>query len=708
MKRSFYLNIVLFLSVFTCQLFSQQNNVTFLNTGKMYVAPGGYNNVALFIPDAMRVLGDQVKISHDGTTELGGSFFHDASTNVFELNAATSAYPDPTTSSTGIFRFVTTRGSANNRFITTQQNAISTFDRNSYYAAFPAIEIATDDSIVVPGKMGIDARSVRRNGGTGSMILRSEVVGGKDYDATLRITTAGESSSLVTLGAVVVEREMTLYRALTNPMFAFATPYYNTQYSGYYAGNWVRTPSVDANGSTRYILANKPDPLHPTYINRDQYVIDPLITLKSANTYLIQPRPTGFDYSTLSSENGLLITGASDPFYSAYDKGKFYFDGKVYKLTPYQEQLFAQDNLYSRTIGTTGVTLNWLIGNSYTSPMSVELIRKKLVASGLNFYDTFYVFPAGSTGYQPCSFSGTGDNILVYNTTEIPAMSIIMVRIPGTNTATGTFSIGKTELVQSNISHGMPVPYSAPAGASANRQTVRAESNQSVNVTNQLLFRVSPQSNPNIFDLAAIGLRATAVLGSDDYDVPKIYGDDYSYQMYTLSSSGSKLAADGVPADVNSVNLYFRPADTEDSYTLSADYVNTLSTEIVWLEDLQTSTTVDLRIQPAYTFTSSPTDAFGRFVVHFVRPVATDVNTTGNGDNINIYLTGDNLIFKNLSSVDVGSLATIYDVDGRVVRNQIVDSEEFQMKAELERGIYLVRLEGKRTVIKKVIKTKNH
>ena len=330
--------IFVLLLVGIMNLSAQVDKVTYLITGPMNVAQGGYNDVALYVPDAMRALGDGVKVTQAGTTELGGNFYHDARTNIFDLDQKTAATPYPSTPSNGVFRFITTRGANVLRYITPTDDDDS-FDRGLYYAAFPNIEIATDDSIVLPATMGIDARTLKRIGTSlGTMVLRSKAVGTKSVDASLRITSNGASADLVTLGAVVVERDMTIYRTddllgdNTNPVFAFATPYKDTQYSGYYAGNWVRTPSKDADGHVRYVLANQPSAANTAVIDRSQYIIDPLITLKAATPYLIQPRPANFSYQQLADENGLMITGQGDPTVAAYNKQKFYFNGKVYKL----------------------------------------------------------------------------------------------------------------------------------------------------------------------------------------------------------------------------------------------------------------------------------------------------------------------------------------------------------------------------------------
>ncbi|MFV0392235.1 MAG: T9SS type A sorting domain-containing protein [Paludibacteraceae bacterium] len=693
-------NILLLIPLFSSLLgYGQVTNVTFLNTGKMNVAPGGKNGVGLFVPDAIRMVGSEVEIAHNGITELGGNFYQDATTNVFDVGGASFDVPSPTTPSSGTFRFVSTRGV--NRYITTQSVDINTFDRGSYYIAFPKVELSTTDSVVLPGRMGIDAKSLHRTTpDQGFLILRSENISGKDYDASFRITNAGSSSALVDLGSVVVERDMTLYRGMSAspPLFAFATPYNNTQYSGYFAGNWVRKPEVDATtGHTRYVLGNKPDPSDPsnTLIARDQYVIYPSITLDASRAYLIQPRPAGYNYADLQAENGLGVTG---DVAAAYNKGKFYFNGKVYTLPAYKEQLFAEDNLYSHNLTVSQTTtLNWLVGNSYTSPLSTKLIAKKLEASGMTFSPVMYVFPAGSTSYQPLDITGSGTGIAVATYDEIPAMSIFMVRVSKSNTATGTLTIGKSEQIHGNIAHNVANAPKYQGGPSSGSTAVP--------FTNQIVFKVASMTNEYVYDLAAIGLRDGSTMESDEFDIAKVPGNDFAFQLYTLSSGNSKLAANGVPLNAESVILALKPASAEDMYKLTPQYAETLTSEGLWLKDNATNVITDLKLNSEYLFQSAPGDDPNRFVVYFKKPAGyTGETTTG----ISVVSVEDKITLLNLTETDVNSRAIVYDMTGKMlVSDQITSYPAFDLReGNLLPGAYIVQIEGARNASLKFIKKK--
>lgn len=666
-------------------LFAASNSVLFLNTGRLFIA--SQVGTSVYIPDAMRMLsvsgGDSVKVILNGRLELGGDFYQDAHTTVFDVDSAGGR-----TASTGTLAFVGNRGV--NRMISTQSEAMTTFDRGLYYIAFPHVEIATNDSIILPAKMGMDALSLKRAvGQTGYLVLRSDTVGGYVFNASLRVPTAGfGSESLVDLGSVIVEQEMKAYRTGTQ-LFAFASPFKGTQLSGYFAGNWVRKPQSGTYGHTTYVLGNKPSTADASVIAFDQYVSYALEALVPAQAYLIKPRPAAFDYSGLQTTGGLSVTGASA---GAYDLDKFSFNGSVYTLPAYQEQVFAEDVLYTNTIptGTTlASTVNWLIGNSFTCAISTKRLAWQMEKSGLQFAATIYIFPAGSTSYQPLNITGTGDAIVVTDATEIPAMSIFMIRVAKGQTVTGSgsFTVGKESLVHGKASQDLEF--------------------RAANITsaNQILLRISPINNERIYDLAAVGIRATASLGTDAYDVAKVYSSaQEGFQLYTLSATGSKLSANGVPEDVDTVSLGFKPAPVSGTYQIKASYVESLNTQGIWLEDKLSGSTVDLKSNPIYTFTSNPTDTESRFTLHIKSAVTANKNISLDPALL-AYFANGNLQIEKLTKLDIGAQVIIYDAKGRVVKSAMVRTyPSMSIAIALTSGSYVVQLIGERNATVKLIK----
>jgi len=693
MKKLFLFFIVVVLSGGYLFAQNEASTITFVNTGKMFIG-GDATHTALYVPDAVRMLdndGNTPEIYLDegatkGRWDIGGNFYQDSYKNVFKLSPDGYCY--------GMVRFVDNRGK--NRYIEPLSTA-TTFKRNTSWVAFPSVVLETTDTLVLPAQMGIDVSEVHSIN-SGKLLLKSEDINGKVYDASLRVRFSGTSSSLVDPGMVVVEKWMKTYR-LGEQLFGFATPFNNTQKSGYFAGNWVRKPEQGVNMHTEYYLGNKPSVPNPNIIDLDQYVIDPNFKLDAGRAYLIKPRPAGFDYSTLVPV-GLQITGANNPIPSAYDQDKFVFNGVVYQLPFYQEQLFAEDNLPIYKFSqkpTTGVSTNWLMGNSYTCAISLDSLIKYMSYSDFNFNPTMYVFPYGSQTYQPLKIN---DDITLLKFGEIPAMSIFMVR-PTSNQPlwqTGEFKVSKNLLVHSIVDHGQ-TSYYVPSNAPGTMYAPHSGLN------NQVIFRLTTADNESNFDVTAIGLRANGTLVSNSSDVSKVYmAENAGFQLYTLSAPAagtgviSKTSVKRVPFDVETVPMNVKPLAYESkTMVLSVEGVETLTSPDFWIEDLQTGATHRFVNGEPYVFTTQIDDPQERFLVHFnVQPVPNDPTGTEYTPDtkLNIYAVGKEIFIENLLQSDIGANAAIYDVAGKLLDTFKVTKTPTMsyMTNGLISGTYIMRL----------------
>jgi hypothetical protein len=428
--------------------------------------------------------------------------------------------------------------------------------------------------------------------------------------------------------------------------------------------------------------------------------------------YLIKSRPTGWLYEGLVSAGGLGFTNgwSGNAINAAYDKDQFRFDGSVYSLDTLDEQLFAKDNLppYQLTGSGAGEAKNWVMGNSYTSAISIEKLKNYIGTHAMNFYSVFYVFDAGSQTYQPIDFRNI--NPTVWRQDEIPAMSVFMIRIPASQVnKTAEFKISKDMLVHSKRDFGNTGDFAAPGKSNAGGAS---------DLNNQVIFRITTTENENNYDLAAIGLRSNASLSSDTYDMSKVYisGNQTGFQLYTLSAPiaetdlRSKLSANAVPLTVDSVLMNFYPSGYEPkTMILNVEGVETLSSEDFWLEDLKTKATHRFVNGEPYIFQAYPEDAQERFVVHFKAQPAPQnqeeqgseddqENETGTGSvlasKINMYAVDRQIFIENLLVSDMGAEAAIYDVAGKQVDTFKVTEYPNMTYASkgLVSGTYIMRL----------------
>jgi hypothetical protein len=502
----------------------------------------------------------------------------------------------------------------------------------------------------------------------------------KVFDASLRITGNGASASLVTPGAVIIERDVSLYRAASGnapSLFAFASPFTN-QYSGYFAGNWVRHMLEDTgyHNHVEYVYGNKPNASKPTEIAREQYIIDPKENFVAGKGHLIKMQTSGFNYGDLA----LPVTGVE----TGHSINKLVFNGSAYGLQPttgYAEQLFAENSLPARTVpsGKLSTTVNWVIGNSYSSSLDVKEITKYLLDHPtLYVYTQLYVFLPGSQTWQPYNFTngsiGSGGPVQLISLTDIPSQSLFMVRL--SSNSSDSHGGGSFDIPRSFQTHG----------------TTGNNLRSGEEYHNEILFRLTPESNPNLYDLAVVGLRSQPEGSVEKVVAPR----SDAFHVYTLSGSNAQ-SINVQPEATESVVLGVRPFLHNERYTLTASRVESLQTAGVWLEDLLTRQTIDLTTTSSYTFDMDAEDFNERFVVHFTAYAPTGINETDNF--FTGYYSNGEIVIKGLNSNDLGSHLTVTDMQGRTLLvTEVNNAPELRVPFTASEGVYIVQLKGARNL----------
>ena len=646
-------------------LYSQSTHpVRMVNTGQMAVAANG-DSTALYVPnsilmaDAPSSTGSQVSILQNGITAIGGSFYQNSASNVFVVGT------DGWGTSTGTIAFVGTDPTGVRHIRTQTAGDMAAFDRAAHYVAFPNLLIATDDTIKIPGRMGIDAATIKQDSSKkGIVYLRSEVEGTSDkkvFDASLRISAVGAttktSAALVDLGSVVVEKDISIYRSDAGQLFPFASPYTN-QHAGYFAGNLVRQFLEESpSGHVEYVLANE-DANGDGKIDRKQYLVSMYDQFEKGKGYLIKPRPAGYNYGDLP----LIEIAYDGSNLNLYEAKPFVFNGGVYGVDFGKEQLFADEVLFSTTHPGTdyGKTVNLIIGNSYTSALDFDKLCDALANTGLTVSPNIYYFHPGTTSWQVYNMQ-TGTGTIPFR--EIPAMTTLMVRLSKT-AQTGNLTIGRDMQTHGKMSNNFLV-------------------NGQQQFNNELVFRVSPEDNNNVYDMAMIALRGTNSGSADKIINSQVEG----FQLY----ASNKKAIAIEPTTAQSTPLTFIPSEYVSGYNLSVSRIESMTTEGLWLEDKKTGRWVDLRETNEYAFEATPDDIQERFIVHYANRMPTDL------DNLNIYYRdrANEVVIHGLTIDDMGTPIHLRDIQGRLLISSTVNNyPEMIMSENLQSGVYLVHVGG--------------
>ncbi|MCL2596568.1 MAG: T9SS type A sorting domain-containing protein [Paludibacter sp.] len=681
-------------SLFICvSIFAQTPPPTVMtNLGLMKVAVVNATDTATMYVGGTFKAQDVSAIDLDGKMIITGNFVQDAMRPAFvssEYDADNAGIPDKVSDGTFIFRGDFAAGSRAHK-ITTDNDAVE-HDRGNQFLAFPNIILETNDTVELTSYMGIDAKTIKSTN-NGRLLLRSENIDGKVYDASLRFPY---SVAQATAGIIAIERNVELYRTnQVNKMYAFSSPFIN-QRSGYFAGNWVRNPIIDANGYVLYPLADAMD--NTGHIYPEYYVIDPFEQLLPGQPYLIKYVTSDYEYS----DDDLLITGGSSTTLQK-TLGTYLFNGYPYNLSELQgyipEQILTNEPLYSHNLTAQTTPKNVIVGNSYSAPISVEKLINYLnnrIGAGMNFAPFLYFFPAGSQSYQQVNW--TTYDVNAFPIQYIPSQSIFMVKHYGGG---GNLTFDKSLTVHAKVTNNLVAEgsiYYAPAASGVNGYN---------SIQNNLLkFKVSPADNANIFDQTAVFVRSDASAGNDRYDMAKVANfDEGSFILSMRDDANARQYQMGVPINTTSAQMSFRPAKNAGSYILTASNVENMNTEVVVLEDTKTNYFQDLRANPIYEFNTEQYDYENRFIVHFTSPIPTGNNDLQDGE-INAYYNNNRaIIIQRLNEKDVNSIVELIDVQGRVISKDKISSYPTQsIDANLTSGVYFVRVKGARNYTGKVV-----
>ncbi|MDL2222932.1 T9SS type A sorting domain-containing protein [Bacteroidales bacterium OttesenSCG-928-M11] len=659
----------------------------FVNTGSMQIMSNG----KMYVKTGMKMLGSDVKVNHDGAISLEGSFLHDGAGTVFTMEESTPDgynYSYKRTSSVGTLRFV--ENNDKGRLI--DKVGETSYDRSTSYIAFPNLEIATTDTIFIPAYMGIDANSIKRKNSDaankGHVLLESDPIGDNIYTTSLRINNSNTNNgAIVTDGSIVIEQYVAPFRLSNttnnnNYIYPFATPF-NGMYAGYYSGNWVRTPDIDEDWHTRYILANKPDPNKPGYIDTDQYVKGFSDPLETTRPYLLVLRP-----ASLNLEDTNMIVGVTE---KEETEERYIFDGLPFTSADYEEGDHS-DYLQNLRLHTgslfnhaapvsKGSSTNWIIGNSYTSSIDASALLDRMINSGISFNTDIYVYHAGATGYKKYVFDGNSTTPKLPN---IPAMGVFMIRVAGNNASDLNFELLHDMQVHSGSNYSKTPPALSPASKESR---------------DEFTLRITPENNPFIYDETYIRF------ANDGYLVTKLLNTTNEYfQIYTKNGT-SNMQNNVVPMDTNSVRLCVTPPTNGINCTLSVTDPDAVDTESLILHDELLNQYIDLREEKSYTFLSQSGDITERFMLYFTNPTyIEDIQQTP----ISVYYTSSQLYIKGLTEYDMRASYCLYNTQGQCIYRGYISSYPEQVtNISLNTGVYILQVVGNRQITTKIIVGKN-
>ncbi len=334
--------------------------------------------------------------------------------------------------------------------------------------------------------------------------------------------------------------------------------------------------------------------------------------------------------------------------------GTFTFSGSAYNT----------GNISNTNITRTGTTANSrgynLIANPYPSTLSWDNATRTNLRPTL-WYRTHQGSTMTYDTYNAESHVGTNNNGNGEVTGDIPPTQAFWVRVP-TDGQTGQLAF--TDAMRSHTG------WSSIYRLAAEEGTVRLS-----------------VSNADLSDETIILFNTDAQNGYDDFDSQKFWAGASVPQLYTTVGTDS-LVINGLESIAANpiVDLGIK-IPSQGEHTITATDITVV--EDVYLEDRLLAVFQNLTLDPTYDFTEDAGNIPTRFALHFGITI-TDIDDShtfrtqvfSSGNDVNIILSEE---------VENG-MATVYDMAGKLIATEAINSTRNTFRLNTASGIYMVQV----------------
>jgi len=185
-------------------------------------------------------------------------------------------------------------------------------------------------------------------------------------------------------------------------------------------------------------------------------------------------------------------------------------------------------------------------------------------------------------------------------------------------------------------------------------------------------------------------------------DAYKLSGLDEAPQLYSILP-GEKAAINTLPTSGSSQHVLLGlKVGGNATYTLNVEGISSFDPNApVFLDDLKTGSSIDLRKQSAYSFTSSPSDAENRFKLRFASTAGVSDESS---DNLQVYAE-NGTIHVSCNQTTSGTVY-LYSVSGQLLAKDVLKAGKANLRSPAN-GIYLIQIVSQAKILSRKITTVN-
>lgn len=187
---------------------------------------------------------------------------------------------------------------------------------------------------------------------------------------------------------------------------------------------------------------------------------------------------------------------------------------------------------------------------------------------------------------------------------------------------------------------------------------------------------------------------------NSDTDISKMFGSDLSPQLFLLSADEHELSIKGLDAtQISVLKLQLRP-NVDATYKITSSEFTFDATTEVLLEDLFTSTIMDVDANLEYTFTSLATDGEDRFRI-YVTPIANSIENPISKESFQIFGSNDQL---SIISEEMNYKLMVYNMLGQklIEKTNLQGNFSLDLSAAKQK-IIIVSIQTEKEIVSKKI-----
>ncbi|MBS2098969.1 Ig-like domain-containing protein [Carboxylicivirga linearis] len=389
----------------------------------------------------------------------------------------------------------------------------------------------------------------------------------------------------------------------------------------------------------------------------------------SSNAYYISSPVSGVTMNDIGCDYGMSYYDNTLDSYAWMTGNDFLSTGTGYLLYSYSNLEFSgainDANQYLiPLLRTANAGLGWnLVGNPYPASINWDLIDEALK---VDIVDAIWIYLNDQGLYGTYSPIAGGINL---NNGEIPSNHSFWLKVLEGNYTSGSITLPKTSLV-------------------SNSKTILKSTKSSSSVRIKLAG-----FNDSFKDETAIAFSDLCDNLQDKYDAEKKFSSNKNYfQIYTIEPFNS-LAINSKAAltteDI-SIHIGFRAPKTGSFSIKAVELSNIPTNKKVLLEDTYNETIINLSEQDSYSFSVNKSgNNNDRFIIHIENELSTSIDSNEQ-ENIRIYGNNDQIIVE--GNTIAGKKYEITTLDGRTIKNGIIQEESKSLIQISYKGIVIVRI----------------